>query len=170
MCSCFVPGYHSFNSLTPCLNTEQGDCVNRIYTAVNLDFDAYCPGKCPQECDSTDYSISVSTSTFPTDFYVKKIINETFVSTKYPNISVSELVESLTSVRVFYSELKYEEIKEKAQLTFEDLISSFGGLLSLFLGASFVTLFELLEVILKFMIFIFKESKQRLQKNNGANK
>ena len=48
-------------------------------------------------------------------------------------------------MNVFYSELKYTEIMQQPKATLVDLICGIGGILGLFVGASFLSIIELLE-------------------------
>ena len=51
------------------------------------------------------------------------------------------------SINVYYSKLKYTYISQSPKLELFGLISNLGGLFSLFLGFSFVSLMDLFEII-----------------------
>jgi len=149
----------------PCLDKQQVTCANNIYTETTNKFDERCLDECLVECEKVDFSITTSISTFSNDYLIKKLINETFISKKYPNITVSEMAESLTSVTVFYSDLKYVEYIDRAQYNLGLLFSNLGGLLGLFLGFSVGSLFEIIEIIFALILLLYKELKQRIKKN-----
>ena len=50
-------------------------------------------------------------------------------------------------VDIFYQELSYEEIEQNVVFEFLSLLSEIGGFLGLLLGASVLTVFELLDYI-----------------------
>ena len=50
-------------------------------------------------------------------------------------------------VDIFYQELSYEEIEQNMAFEFLSLLSEIGGFLGLLLGASVLTVFELLDYI-----------------------
>ena len=50
-------------------------------------------------------------------------------------------------VDIFYQELSYEEIEQNIAFEFLSLLSKIGGFLGLLLGASVLTVFELLDYI-----------------------
>ena len=50
-------------------------------------------------------------------------------------------------VDIFYQELSYEEIEQNIAFEFLSLLSEIGGFLGLLLGASVLTVFELLDYI-----------------------
>jgi len=83
---------------------------------------------CPKECDSIKYSFEAIPFKNPTDS---------------------------TSFNIYFDELKYELHQEIPKTELFDLISNIGGILGLFIGCSFVTFFELCELILEIIFFSF---------------
>ena len=92
-----------------------------------------CFKYCPLECDSMSFSYSIS-------------------AFNRPNWIRSDQ----TSVYVYYKTLKYTSITQKAKMKWEQLISNLGGYLGLFVGISFVSLFEITEIIVE-IFFILSE-------------
>ena len=63
-------------------------------------------------------------------------------------------------VDIFYQELSYEEIEQNISFEFLSLLSEVGGFLGLLLGASVLTVFELVDYIsLKFLNKLQTERK-----------
>ena len=60
---------------------------------------------------------------------------------------------------IFYQELSYEEIEENKAFEFLSLLSEIGGFLGLLLGASVLTVFELVDYIT--LVVINKYWKKR---------
>ncbi len=66
----------------------------------------------------------------------------------------------MTELRIYYESLKYISIRQIPKTKPFDLISNIGGIFGLFIGVSFVSLFEISELIIE-GIFIFFERKKR---------
>jgi len=125
-CSCqFDPIKET--ELNICMTQQQTMCAASQYNVVYTDIFKYCGNSCPKECDSTEYSITTSSSDFPSDEYVKRLLNYTFIKRKYTENSSSELKSNLLSFSVYYSDLKYTEISQSPKYTLSDLISGIGG-------------------------------------------
>jgi hypothetical protein len=60
-------------------------------------------------------------------------------------------------INVYYSDLKYTVLKQIAKMSLIDLISNLGGLLGLFVGISFLTLIEIIEVCFEMIFHYFKK-------------
>ena len=86
-----------------------------------------CAEYCPLECESTTYST---------------VINS------YPNTN-----DNTTVVSIYYGSLKYTSYSEQPKMQMFDLISNIGGTMSLFISISFVSLFEIIEILIE-MLFI----------------
>ena len=97
-----------------------------------------CRQYCPIECDSVTYLVT------PNDYSV------------YDN---------LTSVIVYYESLKYTLITQSPKMQTFDLVSNVGGILGLFVGISFVNLFEISEILLEIALVFYK----RFNNPNGLN-
>jgi hypothetical protein len=54
----------------------------------------------------------------------------------------------MATLYIYYDDLRYTSISQQPKMMFFDLISSIGGLFGLFLGASFLSFADLVEVIL----------------------
>lgn len=55
-------------------------------------------------------------------------------------------------VNIFYEELSYEHTEQQKAFEFLSLLSEIGGFLGLLLGASVLTVFELIDFIILFVI------------------
>jgi len=86
-----------------------------------------CEQYCPLESDSVSFSVSTSM-----------------------NIDYS----LNAGIYVYYSSLKYILITEQSQMHIIDLILNEGGTLGLFIGVSFVSLFEISKIILEIIMII----------------
>ena len=95
-----------------------------------------CAEYCPLECDSLSYSTTTS-----------------FHWTESLNIS------STLKFKIYFKELKYTLISQQPQMNLSDLISGIGGILGLFLGLSFLSFVEILEIGFQIIYFAFALSR-----------
>jgi hypothetical protein len=96
-----------------------------------------CDKYCPLECDSTDYSTDQRSN----------LVNETLVY-------------------IFFDDFKYTLISETIKTKEIDLVSSIGGMLGLFIGCSFVSVFELIELIIEVVFILFQKNKRKISQDN----
>jgi hypothetical protein len=73
-----------------------------------------------------------------------------------------------SAVRFFYNSLKVTKISQIPKTQIFDLISFIGGNLSLFIGFSFVTLFEIIEIFIVILFSLFQRSN-RIKKIENEN-
>ena len=67
------------------------------------------------------------------------------------------------AVDIFYQELSYEEIQQNVAFEFLSLLSEIGGFLGLLLGASVLTVCELIDFVTLATIYRFKRDKKMEQ-------
>ena len=96
-----------------------------------------CSKYCPLECDSISFEVT------PNIFTGSNVDNETI------------------ELYVFYRNLRFVTIEERPKTIWKDLIANVGGYFGLFVGISFVTLFEITEVIIE-SVFILCTKKNRI--------
>ena len=98
-----------------------------------------CSDFCPLECESMTFSYSILT---------------------YNSLNTTN--SQSTSIYVYYKTLKYTSITQQVKTKPEQLISNLGGYLGLFVGLSFVSLFEITEIIIE-IIFILSGKRNVIQ-------
>ena len=79
-----------------------------------------------------------------------RLENNTFIVNRYRIVTTSMFVhfrENFMQVDIFYQELSYEEIEQNIAFEFLSLLSEIGGFLGLLLGASVLTVCELVDYI-----------------------
>ena len=115
---------------------------------------------CTQECDSMYYEITTSMSKFPSQsIYLNLLKNNKFIKLfKSNNFSYEQLNESFLAFRVYFENLEYTEIRQEIKTTIIDLISNIGGILGLFLGMSFLSFFEFLELFAQIIWILFHKN------------
>ena len=114
------------------------------------------------ECTTTTYEISASASDFIESNYVKNLKQNTFVKDKYPNITESELEKMLVSFDVYFSSLSYKVIAQNPSTNWDDLIAGLGGTLGLFVGASFLSLLEIIDFLIAVAIILAKKASNKI--------
>lgn len=96
---------------------------------------------------------------FPTRAYANQLVNRTnLLAHFYPNVSqvtYEQLLKShLIALDIYYSDMKYTLIEEIEKTKFLDLVSGVGGTLGLFIGMSFLSFFEIFDVIIELVYVI----------------
>jgi hypothetical protein len=117
---------------------------------------------CPLECNSIEYSIETITSKFPSLSYALELMNNPKIKSKYPigyNITLEDLRESMVQFSVFYTDFHYTYITQIPKFQLVDLVSNFGGLLGLFVGMSFLSFGELIEIFVEVLIILCEKRK-----------
>ena len=148
------------------LNKTIISCFEQVFKEF-FDKNVYevCHPHCPLECETILYSITTSFSKFPNFVYYKRLINNSMITSKYPvgyNITYSDIQQSVIAFNVYYDDLKFISISEVAKTTTTDLISNVGGLLGLFIGISFLSFGEIIEMILEVIFILFENSKSKV--------
>lgn len=111
---------------------------------LNSDVDKYCSKFCPIECDF--YYLTIRSWSSP------RSINEIESYENNKN-------ESYFSFNVYFERLGYTSISQSAKTNIQDLIANIGGTLGLFIGISFLSLIEIVEIIIQALILVFEPYK-----------
>jgi hypothetical protein len=128
-----------------------------FYSKIKNKIEQVCTPMCPLECDSIKYDASISFTKFS---------NEEFEALFRVNGS-----QSVTSIDIYYENLEYTSISQLPKMNVIDLISNIGSNLSLFIGISFISFAEIIEILGEIlMIFFEKNKKEHHFKNNFLKK
>lgn len=132
-CGCqnaLLPAYSiSGSSSSTCLTNAQTECNLRLVIQFNDGMiKEKCLPKCPIQCDSIKYTLSTSSSTYPTAYYKDLLANHSII--KSSGVSYSDIDKSVLRVNVFYKDLKYTLIEEQPAVTTETFVSNLGGKLN----------------------------------------
>ncbi len=121
-----------------------------------------CKNECPLECDSVNYDTSYTSSKFSKKRLLKNIKRNFFK--QYFNDLAKNLTEEdldrVTIITIYYSDFSYKSIIEIPKMDFIDLIANIGGNLGLFIGVSFLSFAEIIELILEIFIILCRKKKQ----------
>lgn len=163
-CNCsdwdFVSIYDKYESCEDITCPDEFFFTN--FTASNFDFIRdFCLPECPLECYETLYKTSATSFQLIGEHFKQFFQNNRILSSDFINrtIDATSARESFVKLNIYYDSLSYTETTEAPQMDIISLLASIGGNLSLFLGLSVFSLFELIEVLL--MIVYFKFYKKR---------
>ncbi len=113
---------------------------------------------CPLECLSTEFSFTTSTAEYPTLWYFENILKKLVKK----NLSYKEMRESVARVEIGFAHMDQTVITEEKKVEVNDVISSIGGTLGLFLGFSFLSVVELVEIVVQsVLIFVFRQQNDK---------
>jgi len=112
-----------------------------------------CTPFCPLECDTISYDVSISSTKISPKYneYLKSV-----------NISTDNLIH----LNVYYDNLEYTSIEQVSKMELQDLISNIGGNLGLFIGISFLSFAEIIEILIEVLIFLINKNKIFTSKTN----
>ena len=145
-------------------------CVNEVFNGYN-NHEGNSLSMCPLACSEVKYEVTTSSEmVFPLEPQLgdfKKLFSNytgTNVSDKFIYSSIGRVIIGFED----FTEIRYEEIPK---LTVQKVLSEFGGLLGVYLGASFISLFELLSLaIYLFAVFVknLKKKSQQIIKDSES--
>ncbi|CAD5124750.1 DgyrCDS13017 [Dimorphilus gyrociliatus] len=95
---------------------------------------------CPSQCDIITYQSSISGS--PISDYYLQVINK-----DQPSLTAAEVDKNIVIVSIYFSSMISEEVTESAAYSWLALMSDVGGAFGLILGATFLTLVELIDFL-----------------------
>ena len=114
---------------------------------------------CPLECESELYSLTSSALDYPTQIYAQMLANQSVITKRFSNKAPTykQLKQSILSVNINYNQLGYTQIKEIQKMNIIELVTNFGGAMGLFLGLSFLSFFELVEIFVEVVYHIIEK-------------
>lgn len=153
-----------------CMNIEQFICNFKEYLIFfgTGSIDKECGKQCPLECDSEIFELTISSSSYPTKAYADQLVNYSgnTLANFFPNVSAvtyKDLKEHILAINIYYADMKYTSIEELEKTNLFDLVAAIGGTLGLFLGMSFLSFVEIVDVIIE-IVFIFIQNQRRINK------
>ena len=130
---------HWLNINIQSLNVSQAEFINIYLKIIQNGFDCY--SECPEECDSIKYETS-----------------HTFTKS-------SSKIDNLVVFNIFYPTLDYTVIDQIPKMNSFDFISNLGGNFGLFIGISFLSFAEFIELFIEIILIFFKRNNSLLSSN-----
>ena len=172
-CGCYDMGFPSSITndtiLRGCYDPKDLTCIDSTYLQyINNNQDSYCYAQCPLECTEIIIELAPSYSNYPTQWYANQMLNNSAFLTMVAKTAatnftptVSFLQSNTLQLNVYYNTMGYMVIQESAAVTVDVLIAQFGGNVGLFLGMTFMSLIEIVEVVFYMIYFNIKKLIQK---------
>lgn len=162
VCNCSIDTEWEVEGLETCRTIKFTKCLTDVYNNIIYetdDFNTKVLKECPEECDYTIYSKSVLVSDYGTPVEVEmQLRNNDYLRERHPNSTWQEVRDTILLLRIFYDELKYTHQSQIPKWQIADFVSAIGGTLGLFMGMSFMSLFEIIFLICE-ILFIYCSRK-----------
>uniref|UniRef100_V9KZ63 Amiloride-sensitive sodium channel subunit alpha-like protein n=1 Tax=Callorhinchus milii TaxID=7868 RepID=V9KZ63_CALMI len=124
---------------------DWGHCYYKLYEEFIAE-KLNCFEKCPKLCDQSLYHITVGHSKWPS----KQV--ESWMRPFLSNKKDFNVRKDFAKLNVYFEALSYREIEEISAISVMELLSSLGGEVSVWFGGSVLSGFELLELLLDFLV------------------
>ncbi|XP_077992375.1 epithelial sodium channel subunit alpha-like [Glandiceps talaboti] len=150
-CGCVDYRFNYHNTYNVCRHGDatHATCIDRTEDDYNSGKLTPCSNFCTESCTETSYRTRVTSSLWPNKNYKPQIIQEVKQISSSLNTMVgmdSSFAENnLCKLNIYYEEFNFEAITESPKYEEEDLLSDLGGQLGLWIGMSFISVFEFLE-------------------------
>lgn len=150
------------NSFGNCFNKSMLVVAKRTQFYQSNAYKEYLP-LCPLECDTISYTVSSSQASYPSNMEYLKLRNDPRLLMLFnktnESISIDDLKKSIAYVRIYYNEITYTLINQQPKMNIWDLVSNLGGVMSLFMGISFLSFIDILQIILELLLALFEKDK-----------
>ena len=135
---------------------------NSCYEKFNKNFKQTekCSHLCPLECDQYSYEIFHTPHKVTGTGKVNEFNDLDYVYSFLPDFQTYENVsKSYFLINAYYEDSKYILISQQPKIELFDLVSNLGGILGLFIGFSFISLLEIIEVLAELIYVYFSLKK-----------
>ncbi|CAC5402983.1 ASIC4 [Mytilus coruscus] len=103
--------------------------------------------ECQISCEFTTFDQSISTALFPADVYYPPL----------QQIGYTDIKNTILEARLYYDSLSYLFVESIPEYNPEDIVGILGGQMGIFLGASLLTVSELLEFVILAIVVIVRK-------------
>ena len=139
-------------------------CVADIIKTCPICFDrlAECRLQCRPGCKTVTFSYMLGFSNFPQRNYFE--VNRNFTGEFQNNHSFATLKQSVLKLSMRYDQMGYTLVQKIPKYTFDSLIGTFGGTFGCFIGASLLSLVELLLLVLDVIMLACRKMDKKMDK------
>ncbi|CAF0707240.1 unnamed protein product [Brachionus calyciflorus] len=172
-CGCYYPDQKIIKNISQACDHSFGFKCYLDFAASfgESKISSECIDKCPEQCQSVKYNLQFSNANFPTpsyaDFFIaydSEINNNLRSFYSYSNVK-----ESTLAVNVYFDDIGYTLVEEKASKTLEQLVADIGGFLGLCIGISILSIAEIFDSILKIILLFFQKKNDSIVKKHLKN-
>ena len=118
-----------------------------------------CFTKCPLECETERFEYSVGFSNFPPKNYFQE---QSSFNPEFQDKTYDELKQTVLKLSVRYRHLSTTYITQEQKTSIADLVATIGGTLGCFIGASMLSLVEIIELLIQLLIAVCKSFRNRI--------
>eukprot|EP00794_Sanderia_malayensis_P013539 gene13539-biopygen10807 len=110
--------------------------------------------KCPIECDNVVYMPRVTQTPWRQSSLNSKMKQEIVktLNLKKSQVNLDFLKQNIIHLVVYFDDFTTESISEQSQYTIESLMCDFGGLMGLLIGASTISIVEIVYICLQMLL------------------
>ena len=149
-----------------CVEPLQSACASKFFYnefAAGNFIQENCSSKCPLECHQNMLRPVLTAFSYPTRNDVTRVRKNPQMIAKYSKQTDFDhlLADNLAKLNVRYEPLSYTISKEKSTITVNNLISTLGGHLHLFLGMSLMSFLEIVELGIWAIVMMLKRKQQQ---------
>ena len=168
-CNCTSPNEYPFFSEQKC-SVDQDPCIRNVENEFLQRSEELigkrCLPMCPLQCTRSLFRTSMSSSDLVGHWFLKDIrsngnLLEDFLVKKQQQanrVLTADLAKkSVLRVNVYYESLSYTISTESPKMDIAGLLANIGGTISLFLGVSVLSVFELVECLIE-IYFIMRKT------------
>ena len=136
------------------LRFERCNCSN-VYNCSYLEISSGCYAEdikenfitkcshCKRNCKESIYDVHLSSAMLPAQNSIEQFINVTGIN----RTTVEDIRKNIVMIKLYFISMHYEETTHKPSFDIETLFANIGGFLGLFVGASVMTVLEVIELI-----------------------
>ena len=164
-CGCaniWIPGFENSSAIY-CSSTSELSCMNDLFVLNEDNITTECNQACPFECFSIEYNMISHKARYPTNYVLVNYLLPIYSSY---GVTSAEIPEAVVKINVYYHKMQYTVTNQVASMEQADLMGLFGGTLGLFLGMSFLSFVEVIDLAFQLIssIAIYFQSKKKLGK------
>jgi len=167
--SVVLPGTNTIIDALLCdqTNTCYLDAGNRISNTTSI-WDEFC-SSCTQECTTVQFIVtpsSVSAPSLPYAYMTKGFVESTSVPlpTNWTTNWLSEVQNNYVSIDVVCESLQVENYTQEASISAVEVFSNVGGQTGLWIGISFLSVMEFVEMVYRIMRSECHATRRAIQK------
>ena len=116
---------------------------------------------CPLECNSTEFTFTITTQTMTGLKYVSLIEQTPVFLSDFNSTPINEATASnkFVELSVYYDSLAYSSSKDSPSMDLVSFLGGIGGTLGLFLGVSVLSICELIHTLLESVMLVQRRNK-----------